>query len=178
VNVEESRLAQLKPGLTTVIAASAYPGQSFQGKVDSISPTADTRSHTFAMKVVPNNTDGKLKAGMYAEMKVTAEERSGVLVPRDSVIQRNGKDVVFAIIDGKAQLREVVQGLPQDSNVEIVSGIKADEQVIVVGNSGLGDGESVRTTGGQGGQQPGGQQPGGQQQQQRPQQGAPAKTGQ
>jgi len=172
VNIEESRLAQLKPGLATAIITPAYPEQSFQGKVVSIAPTADTRSHTFAMKVIPDHTGGKLKAGMYTEMKVTAEERAGVLIPRDAVIQRNGKDVVFVIVDGKAQMREVLQGLPQDGNIEIVTGIKSDEQVIVVGNSGLSDGDAVRTTGGQGGQQPDGQQ------QQRPQQGAPAKTGQ
>lgn len=169
VNVEESRLSQLKPGLATTIATPAYPGQTFPGKVSSISPAADSRSHTFVLKVVPDNSSGKLRVGMYAEMKITAEERSGaLLVPRDAVTQRAGKDVVFVIVDGKAQMREVVQGLPQDGNVEIVSGVKAGEQVIVVGHSGLNDGDPVRTTGGQGGQ------PSEQQQQQ--ESGAPGKT--
>jgi HlyD family secretion protein len=167
VNVEESRLAQLKSGLSVAISVAAYPGQTISGKVDSISPSADAKSHTFSMKIVPDDPAGKLKAGMYAQMDVTAEEHSGVLVPRDAQTTRNGKDIVWVIADGKAQMRPIVPGLPMGDNVEIASGLKADEQVIVVGYSGLNDGDTVRVAGapaGSGGQSsPAGQNnPGGQ----------------
>ena len=169
VTVEEARLSRLKPGLHATISAPAYPGESFAGKVASISPSADARSHTFTMKVVPDNTDGKLKSGMYTEVKVTAEERaSALLVPRDAITQRGGKDVVFVVADGRAEMREVVTGLPENNNVEILSGVKAGEQAIVVGHGGLNDGDPVRVAGGAGGQQP--EQP----RQQRPD--APAKS--
>lgn len=147
VSIEESRLGQLKPGLPADIRVAAYPGESIPGKVASIAPSADAKSHTFAMKVVPTDPTGKLKAGMYAELKVTADEHPGVLVPRDAATQRNGKDVMFAIADGKVQIRQVVLGLPDGDNVEVVSGIKAGEQVVVVGYSGLNEGDSVRVAG-------------------------------
>lgn len=147
VNVEESRLGQLKPGLPADIRAAAYPGESIPGKVASLAPSADAKSHTFAMKVVPTDPAGKLKAGMYAELTVTAEEHTGLLVPRDAVTQRSGKDVVWAIVDGKAQMRQIVQGLPSGDNIELLSGVKPDEQVIVVGYSGINDGDAVRVAG-------------------------------
>ena len=154
VNVEESRLAQLKPGLPAEIRVAAYPGESIPGKVASLAPSADVKSHTFAMKVVPTDPAGKLKAGMYAELTVTADEHAGLLVPRDAVTQRSGKDVVWAIVDGKAQMRPIVQGLPTGDNVELLSGVKPDEQVIVVGYSGINDGDAVRVAGPSTNQQP------------------------
>lgn len=189
VNIEENRLSQLKANLPATISTPAYPGQSYTGKVVNISPAADVRSHTFPMKVVPDNNGGKLKAGMYVELKITAEERTGVLIPRDAIIQRSGKEVVFVVVEGKAQMREVIQGIPQGDQVEIISGVASGEQVVVVGNNGLNNGDSVRISGSQGSDQqqqtPQQQQPQKQQQQQQQPQkqqqqnpGAPTKTGQ
>ncbi len=165
VSVEESRLSQLKPGLSAALTVPAYPGQTFSGKVTSIAPSADPKSHTFSMTLTPDDSGGKLKPGMFADIKITAEQRNdALLVPRDAVVQRNGKDVVFVVADGKAQMRQVVQGIPSDGNVEIMSGVKAGEQVVVVGLSGLNDGDSVRVAS-NGGGQPSDQQ-----------QGAPSKS--
>jgi len=172
VSIEESRLAQLKPGLPVTITVPSYPGQSFSGKVAAIAPSADAKSHTFSMKVVPDDSQGNLKPGMFADVRVTAEQHNdALLVPRDAVVQRNGKDVVFVVADGRAQMRQVVQGIPSDGNVEIMSGVKAGEQVVVVGLSGLNDGDAVRVVSGSGSQAPtqqggpAGQQGGGQGQQ-------------
>ncbi len=163
VSVEEARVSRLKPGLATTISTPAYPGESFTGRVVGVAPAADAKSHTFAMKILPDDSKGKLKPGMFAEINVTAEEHPGaLLVPRDAVTQRAGKDVVFVVTDGKAEMREVVQGLPNNDMIEIVRGVKAGEQVIVVGYSGLNDGDPVRVTGA------GGSQPSSQQQQRQP----------
>ncbi len=169
IPIEEARLSRLKPGLVASISVPSYPGESFTGKVTSISPSADSKSHTFVMRVVPDDSAGKLKAGMFADVVVTAETRSNALiVPRDAVVQRNSKDVVFVVTDGKAQMREVLQGIPSGDTVEIMKGVKEGEQVVVAGLSGLNDGDTVRVM-------PAGSsgQPSGQPQQQG--QGAPAK---
>ena len=163
ISVEESRLARLKPDLSTSITVPSYPGESFSGKVTSISPSADSKSHTFVMRVAPDDSSDRLKAGMFAEVVVTAEQRSNaLLVSRDAVVQRNGKDVVFVVAGGKAQLRPVVQGIPTDGMVEIIDGLKKDEQVVVVGLSGLNDGDAVRVLPSTSGQPSGQSQPQGQ----------------
>ena len=163
ISVEESRLDRLKPDLSTSITVPSYPGESFSGKVTSISPSADSKSHTFVMRVAPDDSSDRLKAGMFAEVVVTAEQRSNaLLVSRDAVVQRNGKDVVFVVAGGKAQLRPVVQGIPTDGMVEIIDGLKKDEQVVVVGLSGLNDGDAVRVLPSTSGQPSGQPQPQGQ----------------
>jgi HlyD family secretion protein len=169
ISIEEARLSRLKPDLTTSISVSSYPGESFPGKVTSISPSADSKSHTFVMRVVPTDTANKLKAGMFADVVVITEARSNALmVPRDAVVQRSGKDVVFVVADGKAQMRPVLQGIPSGGTVEIMNGLKQGEQVVVVGLSGLNDGDAVRVMPSNTGQ------PSGQPQQQG--QDAPGKT--
>jgi len=191
VSFEESRLSMLKPGLQVGITVAAYPGQTFDGKVAGVYPSADSKTHTFIMKVVPNDPDGKLRAGMFATVTVTTDRKDdATLVPVDAVVQVNGKDTVFVVADGKAQKRSVVQGTISGGNVEIISGVKPGEQAVVSGNAGLNDGDPVRTQqsgasgqpqGGQGqGGRPGqsGQQggPGGQGQQSRGQGGQPDRS--
>ncbi len=145
VSFEESRLSMLKPGLSASITVAAYPGQTFPGRVDSIYPSADPKSHTFIMKVVPDDSGGKLRAGMFANVTVATEPRENVLmVPQSAVTRVNGKDVVFVVADGKAQARSVVLGATSEGNVEIVSGLTLGDTVVVSGNAGLNDGDPVR----------------------------------
>jgi membrane fusion protein, copper/silver efflux system len=82
-----------------------------------------------------------------------------VLVPKDALIQRGGKAVVFVVVDGRARQVEVPAGLSDDKNVEIPSGIKAGDQVIVAGQATVNDNDPVRVSGGgqRGGGQGGGQ---------------------
>ena len=53
VNVEEARIGQVKAGQTVTISVPAFPGKLFPAKVASIAPSADTRTHTFPVKVRP-----------------------------------------------------------------------------------------------------------------------------
>ncbi|HEX2922732.1 MAG TPA: efflux RND transporter periplasmic adaptor subunit, partial [Chloroflexota bacterium] len=75
VSFEESNLSLIKQGLTVALAFSAYPGQSFAGKVAGVYPSADPKTHTFVMKVVPDDPEGKLRVGMFAGVSVAADQR-------------------------------------------------------------------------------------------------------
>jgi HlyD family secretion protein len=145
VSFEESSLSLLKPGLDATLTFSAYPGQPFTGKISSVYPSADPKTHTFVMRVVPDDPDGKLRVGMFAGVSVAADQRDNVLqLPLAAVTEKNGKDVIYVVADSKAQMRPVVLGATSGGNVEIVSGLEAGEQVVVSGNAGLNDGDSVR----------------------------------
>jgi RND family efflux transporter MFP subunit len=160
VSIEESRLGQLKPGLPVTLSVSSYPGQSFSGKVTSITPSADPKTHTFTMNVGPDDSGGKLKPGMFATVTISTDQPDTIMVPMAALNQVNGKDVVFVVADNKVQMRQVVVGSIGSSNVAIVSGVKPGEQVVVAGAAGLNDGDTVRV------QQPASGQPSAQPQQQ------------
>ena len=99
---------------------------------------------SFGLKVTPQDPQGKLKAGMFAQAElVTAEKQNALTVPETAVLTRDGKPVVFVVVDGKAQRRDVTTGLRADGKLEIATGVQSGEQVVVVGQNLLNDGDAV-----------------------------------
>ncbi|MBI3976679.1 MAG: efflux RND transporter periplasmic adaptor subunit [Chloroflexi bacterium] len=173
IPVEESRIDVFRPGLGVALKVSAYPAETFPAKVAAIAPAADARTHTFPVRIAPDNSSGKLRAGMFADVRVTADRReNALLVPKDAIIQSGEKQIVFVARDGQASLREVRVGITEEKNVEVIEGVAAEDQVVVAGHSNLRDGDRILipgqarpagAPGGPPGAQPGGQgaQPGG-----------------
>src|SRR5205823_8712520 len=163
VTVEESRVVQVHPGLDVNLTVPAYPDQTFAAKVVTLAPAGDTRAHTFDAKIVPTNQDQRLLPGMFAQVQVIAARKpDAILVPREAVIQQGTQPVVFVNNNGKANQRPVEIGMSDNTSIEIVSGLAAGEQVVVVGQNGLRDGAAIQVAnpapaGGQGGGRQGGQ---------------------
>ena len=85
---------------------------------------------------------------MFAEVKiVTAAKENVVLVPKDAVVQRSGKAVVYVVADGRARQVDVAGGLSDDKQAEVPSGVKAGDQIIVAGQATVNDGDPVRPGG-------------------------------
>lgn len=162
--VEETRLPDLAVGASAIINVPAYPGQDIPGTIASIAPTVDQRSRTVSVRVEPVDQDGRLRPGMFAQVRLITRDRQNVLiVPREAVVQRTNQNVVFTIVDGRARQTPVEVGVSDDRNIEIRSGIDQGVPVIISGLATLRDGDLVtprRTTPG-GGQAPGGAPPSG-----------------
>ena len=148
VNVEEARISQVAQGRPAVLTVSAYPGQEFAAVVASVAPTADPRSRTFQIKVVPTDPQRQLKEGMFAQVRIRGDERpSAVLIPNGAIVQRSGRSVAFVNVDGRAQLRELQLGITDGRQTEVLSGLQAGDQLITAGQETLNDGDAVRPGG-------------------------------
>jgi len=146
VDVPANQLANLYLDQPAALQVPAYPGEDFSAVVTSIAPAADAASHTFAVKIAPLDKAGKLRAGMFAEIAILLEERSGViLVPRSAVTVVNGQEAVYVLsADEKTvRLRPVVTGLSDDGRIEITEGLSPDETIVMSGLSNLSDGAPV-----------------------------------
>jgi len=87
---------------------------------------------------------GVSRPGVYADGSIIAQERKGVLVvPKDAIVERGGRPVVFAVDDGKVRQREVQVGLIDRSRTEILSGVALGDRVVVEGAQALKDGDTV-----------------------------------
>jgi RND family efflux transporter MFP subunit len=149
VNVEEARIGQVVQGRPAVLTVSAYPGEEFPAVVAVVAPTADQRSRTFQAKIVPSNPGGKLREGMFAQVRIRGDERpNAVLVPNAAVVQRSGRSVAFVVVDGRAQLHELQLGLSDGQQTEVLAGLDPGDQLIVAGQETLNDGDAVRLGGG------------------------------
>jgi RND family efflux transporter MFP subunit len=138
-------------GLPCEITLDAYPDDSFRGRVSEISPVIDVSSRTMRIKVNVNNPGNKLKAGMFANVKIITEEKNNVItVPDTAVLQRAGEQFVYTIAPDPADAafsiakRTIVTtGLNVDNMVEITGGLEAGDRIVVRGQTTFTDGSRV-----------------------------------
>lgn len=141
-------LASVQPGLKARIRHYAFEDADITGEVVRLSPTMDPVKHTFRAEVAIGNEAKLLRPGMFVEVTVVVEQRPEVnVVPRESVAQRGGKNVVFVLDGQRVTRRDVRLGLGDDEQVQVVEGLALGDRVVARGLETLTDGTRVRVIG-------------------------------
>ncbi|MCC6179194.1 MAG: efflux RND transporter periplasmic adaptor subunit [Chloroflexi bacterium] len=144
LQVEEARIGQIERDQPAQVTVAAYPGDVFSGSVASISPTADPRSRTFAVRVYPIDPQARLRDGMFAQVALQTPPHQALLVPVQAVVNRSGRNIVFVVgSDSRVHAREVSVGINDGRQVEIVSGLNLGEEVATSALDVLSDGTPV-----------------------------------
>lgn len=135
VEIYEHQISWVKEGLSAEITVPAYPGKTWEGKLDYIYPELDAKARTLKARLVFDNPEQLLKANMFAEVVIYGGPRHNALVvPTESVIETGERTVVVkALGSGRFQPTEVVLGIQRNGKTEILSGLKAGEKVVVSG---------------------------------------------
>jgi multidrug efflux pump subunit AcrA (membrane-fusion protein) len=149
--VPERFISKVSRNLGAQITLDAWPGELFRGSVSEISPTVDVASRTEMIKVNVDNPGARLKAGMFAKVKIITESKNNIVkIPSASIVQREGKSVVFVVTpdptdpDFKiAHQIDVTAGIQIDNVVEIQDGLEAGDEVVARGMNLLTDGARV-----------------------------------
>jgi membrane fusion protein (multidrug efflux system) len=145
VFVPERELQRLRTGQPAAVQADAVAGRSFPARVSLVSPTVDARTATFKVTVEVDDANAVLKPGMFARVGIVFERKQEALqIPRVALVETDGERSVFVVHQGLARQRSVTTGLTDAGNIEITDGIGEGEQVVIVGQSGLKDGNKVR----------------------------------
>jgi HlyD family secretion protein len=146
LDVEESRISQIKTGQNAALRVSAFPGRDFPALVTAVAPMADSRTHNFQIKVTPGDEGNLLRAGMYADVQILAnEQKNAVVVPATAVTQANNQAIVYVISqDNTAEARPVTLGLADKDRIQVLSGLKPGENVVTAGQSNLTNGARVQ----------------------------------
>ncbi|ODN41663.1 efflux RND transporter periplasmic adaptor subunit [Piscirickettsia litoralis] len=120
--------------------------QLVTGLVQFISPTVNTETGTIALEAEIPNKDYKLSPGMYVSVKQLLGNQHQVLVIPETAVSVNQKGAsVYIIEKGIAHLVNVTLGNRDDKgNVEVLKGLKADQQVVVAGIQKLKEGVAVK----------------------------------
>jgi len=131
------------------ITLDAYPGDVFRGSVTEISPTVDTTSRTMEIRVGIENHGGRLKAGMFAKVRIIVETKEDVVkIPASAVVNRFGEQYVFSVDNTNPQApvarkRVIVPGIVIDGIMEVRQGLAPNDEVVVRGQTLLEDGSRV-----------------------------------
>jgi len=143
--VTETKIPFLYVGKETRIEVDAYPKKAFTGGITAINPKVDPHSRTFIIKIKIENEDFKLKAGMFARVKIAEEERKEVLrIPKEALLVKEEKHTVFKVESNLARPQTVQLGISDGRLVEVMEGLKEGESIVVEGLYALKDGTRVR----------------------------------
>jgi multidrug efflux system membrane fusion protein len=151
--VTEKDSAALKVGQTVRIKVDAYPGRTFEGKINAIEPQIATDTRNIRVQATLDNPDHILKPGMFATTTVVLPDKPAVVtIPETAVDYTLYGDSVFLLTekkedDGKTSLTAVRTfvrtGDRINGRAEIVSGLKPGDRVVAVGQLKLQSGAAV-----------------------------------
>jgi membrane fusion protein, copper/silver efflux system len=142
-NFYENEVGLLREGEPVTMVLSAFPGQSFDGKVNVISPTIDPVKRTCSVRINISNPDGRLRPGMFADVVVKIDAGEGFTIPVDSVLPLGSRMLVF--VDkgfGRLQPRFIETGHrfsePGDPNQEgyyqVTGGLREGDRIVSSAN--------------------------------------------
>lgn len=121
VQVLEGEVAFLTPGREARVSFSAFPDTTFTGTIETINPIVDQTTRTAKVTVMVPNPDGRILPGMYARVSLEARRFADrILVPREAILERDRRTMLFVYQDGRAKWRYVTTGLENEALVEIV----------------------------------------------------------
>jgi Cu(I)/Ag(I) efflux system membrane fusion protein len=137
-DVQEQDLGLIKTGETAKVSFVAYPGQTFTGSIDFISPSLMAATRTGRVRIVLANPDGLLRESMYATVAIEAPSNAGVsalVVPDSAIIDSGAQQVVLVVKgEGRYEPRVVHIGARGDGFAQMLDGVSAGEQVVVSAN--------------------------------------------
>ncbi len=145
VDVPEGDAALIAPGSdASVIIAAAAP-EPRTGTITRISWTLSANSRTLRAEIDVDNADGALRPGMYAKARLKVAERMGALaLPKGAVLTADGATWCYTIdADGVVVRTPIETGIRAGDEIEIVSGLTGDEQIIGVNAAAFRDGQRV-----------------------------------
>ena len=108
--VAERFISKMAMNLPCEITLDAWPGEVFQGSVSEVAPTVDPASRTMEVRVNVNNAGSKLKAGMFAKVRIITERKDSIVkIPSSALISRFGEEYVFVAEELPPQEAEMVK---------------------------------------------------------------------
>jgi multidrug efflux pump subunit AcrA (membrane-fusion protein) len=148
--VAERFISKMALGLPCEITLDAWPGEVFRGTVTEVAPTVDPSSRTMEIRVNVDNPGARLKAGMFAKVRIITEQKQNIVkIPSSAMIQRFGESYVFVAepdAGGEgyvARRRIVTPGILVDGVLEIREGLSSQDEIIVRGQTLLDDGVKI-----------------------------------
>ena len=147
-SIPEIYLGKIVVGARVESTSPAWRGDSFSGALVSIGSRVDVATRTFVGRALIDNTSSYLRPGMLMNVTLSMAERSAMVVPEQAIVQTGKGSIVYVaeLLDGqlKAIAAPVTMGNRVPGGVEILSGLKSGQQVIVSGQLNVRPGVTVR----------------------------------
>lgn len=150
VPIAERFISKVRTGLDAEVRLDAFPDRTFAARVTELNPVVDPLTRTLEVKLRFTRPDPRIRAGMFAEVRIITEQKDNIVkIPADVLIRRFGETFVFVVHESdreraSVERRRVNPGILIDNTLEITEGLKPGELVVYQGQALLEDDVAVR----------------------------------
>lgn len=141
----ENQVSLLAKNQKVIVETDALRGEKFKGHVEVIEPIIDEKTRSAVVYAHFRNLDGKLLPGFSGHAYIeTNETHEGIVIPEEALIIRQDGNYVFKVIeDPKARLNKVTLGIHANDQVEILTGLNKDDEIVLKGQEKIKDGSDI-----------------------------------
>ena len=125
INLPESSIRYVKEAQPVYITHYTIPGDTLRGKISELSPAISSETRTYKGKVLVDNNQLKLRPGMFA--------KADIVVDRADILSNRRRKYVYVVEKNTAKIRNLETGLEDEYNIEIISGLKVNDNLVVKG---------------------------------------------
>jgi RND family efflux transporter MFP subunit len=131
----QNDVGRLKRGDSSSITVDAYPGRTFQGRVEEILPQVDMTTRTVKVRLAVNNPGIALKPGMFVNVGLKSALGRQLVVPASAVFQTGLRQVVFVDHgNGSIEPKDVSLGARVGDDFVVLKGLQAHQQIVTAAN--------------------------------------------
>jgi RND family efflux transporter MFP subunit len=147
-NIVEKDIRRITQDLPASVEVDAYPGEKFNGRVAHIAPVLDPATRTGQIEVEIDNSNFRLKPGMYAKVAFTVDKKENTLViPTAALVDLGGNRGVFMATPDElgqvANFKKIDVGIVNQSLAEVTAGLSEGEQIVTTGAAALREGDRI-----------------------------------
>jgi membrane fusion protein, multidrug efflux system len=141
--VAETYLYVIEKGLPVTAQTVGLPGREFSGKVSNMDSRVDSVTRSITVRAEIPNADGVLRPGMFMTVALQGQPAPALLVPEAAIVPEQGSTYVFIVSADVVERRAVKLGKRRPGEVEVVTGLKEGERVVVEGTQNVREGSRV-----------------------------------
>lgn len=150
-NIDQKDAARIRRGMSVNFVSDAMPNRIYSGKINQVAPVYDPKTRTLALSVNIANEDRSLLPGMFGVVTVLMDGKDfALVVPQEAIVVGSQKGVFVVGDDNVVRFQPVKTGLEAEGRVEVISGLKIGDKVVVVGQNRLRNGQVVEIFGAEG----------------------------
>ncbi len=145
VNLPEKFLNTINIGQEASITNYTIPNDTLKAQINELSPVVSTETRTFKGKIQIDNSELKLRPGMFVKADIEIARRDSVIViPKDIIMTSARGKTVYIVDRGAAQRRIITTGLENETSIEVTEGLNVNDRIVIKGYETLRDRSSVK----------------------------------
>ncbi|HPW66909.1 MAG TPA: efflux RND transporter periplasmic adaptor subunit [Salinivirgaceae bacterium] len=139
VGVSANYFPVIKKGMKAIVECDIYPDVTFNAEVNKIYPTIDNATKTFTVELKINNSNLKLRPGMFSKIRLDVGVGDAILVPTIALVKQTGTNDMYLFVNRNnvAHRQLVKTGRMLDDKTEIVEGINVGDEIVTIGQNKL-----------------------------------------